>query len=162
MKVFVVGGGGREHTLVWKIGQSPLVDSIYCAPGNGGIAGAARCVPIKDDDIASLVGFAKEEGIDLTVVGPELPLTLGIVDAFLIGCKMPDNTYRFAKSMDNPSADAIFISCTNYRTFDFIERLEQDCRKPVITSNQATFWAALRTIGCQEAIAGFGRLLQEF
>ncbi|UCE20359.1 MAG: phosphoribosylamine--glycine ligase [Gemmatimonadota bacterium] len=82
MKVLVVGGGGREHTLVWKINQSPLVDAIYCAPGNGGIARLAECVPIKDDDIGSLVDFAKSEAIGLTVVGPELPLTLGIVDAF--------------------------------------------------------------------------------
>ena len=82
MKVLVVGGGGREHTLVWQINQSSLVDLLYCAPGNGGIAQLAQCVLIKDDDIPSLVDFAKKESIDLTVVGPERPLTLGIVDEF--------------------------------------------------------------------------------
>ncbi|MGK2904766.1 MAG: phosphoribosylamine--glycine ligase [Desulfuromonadales bacterium] len=82
MKVLVVGGGGREHALVWKIAQSPLVDTIYCAPGNPGIAGLAICVQIPSDDIASLLDFAKAEHIDLTVVGPEVPLTLGIVDRF--------------------------------------------------------------------------------
>lgn len=82
MKVLVVGGGGREHALVWKMSQSPLVDSIYCAPGNGGIARLAQCLPIKDDDVSGLVNFAKRQAIDLTVVGPELPLTLGLVDEF--------------------------------------------------------------------------------
>lgn len=82
MKVLVVGGGGREHTLVWKIAQSPLVDTIYCAPGNPGIAGLAECVHISADDIEALLDFAKAEKIDLTVVGPEVPLTMGIVDRF--------------------------------------------------------------------------------
>ncbi len=82
MKVLVVGGGGREHALVWKIGQSEKVDKIYCAPGNAGIAGLATCVSIEPDRIETLVAFARKEGIDLTVVGPEAPLVAGIVDAF--------------------------------------------------------------------------------
>lgn len=82
MKVLVVGSGGREHTLVWKIAQSPLVKKIYCAPGNGGIANIAECIDIKADDINALCEFAKNENIDLTVVGPEAPLALGIVDLF--------------------------------------------------------------------------------
>lgn len=82
MKILVVGGGGREHTLVWKISQSPLVDKIYCAPGNPGIAELAECVHIGADEITALREFAQAEEIDLTVVGPEVPLTLGIVDAF--------------------------------------------------------------------------------
>jgi phosphoribosylamine--glycine ligase len=81
MKVLVVGGGGREHTLVWKIAQSPKVSKIYCAPGNAGIGELAECLPIKADDIAGLVRFAQKEKIDLTVVGPEDPLTRGLVDA---------------------------------------------------------------------------------
>src|SRR5882724_4290518 len=80
MKILVVGGGGREHALAWKIRQSPLVRELYAAPGNGGIADVARCVPIPADDVAGLVDFAVEKKIDLTVVGPELPLTLGLVD----------------------------------------------------------------------------------
>ncbi len=82
MKILVIGGGGREHSLVWKISQSPRVEKIYCAPGNAGIAGLAECVPIQADDVDSLLEFAVEESVDLTVVGPELPLEKGIVDRF--------------------------------------------------------------------------------
>jgi len=82
MKVLVIGGGGREHALVWKIAQSPLVKQIFCAPGNPGTAELATNLPIKVEEIDKLLGFAKSEGIDLAVVGPELPLSLGIVDLF--------------------------------------------------------------------------------
>ncbi len=82
MKVLVVGGGGREHALVWKIAQSPLVTQIFCAPGNPGTSKLATNLPIKAEEIDKLFGFAKTEGIELTVVGPELPLSLGIVDLF--------------------------------------------------------------------------------
>ncbi|MBW2011116.1 MAG: phosphoribosylamine--glycine ligase, partial [Deltaproteobacteria bacterium] len=80
MNILVIGSGGREHALVWKIAQSPKVEKIYCAPGNAGIAELATCVPISADDIDQLVSFAKKERIDLTVVGPEGPLAIGIVD----------------------------------------------------------------------------------
>ncbi|MBI2962271.1 MAG: phosphoribosylamine--glycine ligase [Deltaproteobacteria bacterium] len=80
MKVLVVGGGGREHALCWKIHRSPRVRELYCAPGNGGIADVARCVPIAADDVVGLCAFALEKAIDLTVVGPERALTLGLVD----------------------------------------------------------------------------------
>lgn len=83
MKVLVVGGGGREHSLVWKLSQSSRVDKIFCAPGNAGIAELAECIAIKADNIDKLLNFAKYEGIDLTVVGPEAPLTKGIVDKFI-------------------------------------------------------------------------------
>ncbi len=82
MKVLVVGSGGREHALVWKIAQSPLVKKVFCAPGNPGISELAENVPIKVDDLQGLLDFARKEGIGLTVVGPELPLSLGIVDLF--------------------------------------------------------------------------------
>jgi len=82
MKVLVVGGGGREHALIWKIAQSPKVEKIYCAPGNAGIAELATCVPIKPNEIDQLIEFGKSENIDLTVVGPEDPLSNGIVDRF--------------------------------------------------------------------------------
>ncbi len=82
MKILVIGNGGREHTLVWKLSQSPRVSKVYCAPGNAGISQLAECVPIKVDDIAGLKAFAQEMLIDLTVVGPELPLSLGIADEF--------------------------------------------------------------------------------
>ena len=82
MKVLVVGSGGREHALVWKISQSPLVDEVICAPGNAGIAQMADCVSIPADDIEALVDFAANTEIGLTVVGPEVPLAAGIVDRF--------------------------------------------------------------------------------
>lgn len=82
MKILVVGSGGREHALVWKIRQSPQVEKVYCAPGNGGIAALAECVDIPVNDIDGLLMFATDNGIDLTVVGPEAPLVAGIVDAF--------------------------------------------------------------------------------
>ncbi len=82
MKVLVVGGGGREHALAWKLAQSPHLGALYVAPGNPGIAEVARCVPLAVDAIAELAAFAVGERIDLTVVGPELPLTLGLVDHF--------------------------------------------------------------------------------
>lgn len=82
MKVLVIGGGGREHALVWKIAQSPLVSKIYCAPGNPGIGALAENVPLAVDDLDGLLALALAKKIDLTVVGPELPLSLGIVDLF--------------------------------------------------------------------------------
>jgi phosphoribosylamine--glycine ligase len=81
LKVLVVGSGGREHALVWKLKQSPRIEKLYCAPGNAGIAQASECVDIDADDIPALVSFCKDKGIDLVVVGPELPLTLGLTDA---------------------------------------------------------------------------------
>ena len=82
MKVLVIGSGGREHALVWKIARSPMVSEIFCAPGNAGIEEQAKLVNIKADNINGLLEFAREKEIDLTVVGPEVPLTLGIVDLF--------------------------------------------------------------------------------
>lgn len=81
MKILVVGGGGREHALVWKLAQSPRVEKIYCAPGNGGISKLAECVPIKAMDIEGVVRFSKEAAIDLVVVAPDDPLVAGMVDA---------------------------------------------------------------------------------
>jgi phosphoribosylamine---glycine ligase len=82
MKVLVIGGGGREHALVWKLKQSSRVEKIWCAPGNGGIAAEADCVAADPGDVSALVALADKIGPDLTVVGPELPLVNGVVDAF--------------------------------------------------------------------------------
>ena len=82
MKVLVVGGGGREHALCWKIVQSPLVDEVFCAPGNAGSSGVATSIDIPATDLDGLCRFARDRAIDLTVVGPEEPLCLGIVDSF--------------------------------------------------------------------------------
>jgi phosphoribosylamine--glycine ligase len=82
MRILVVGGGGREHALVWKLKQSPQVAHLLAAPGNGGIAELAECVDISASEVRRLADFAEKRAVDLTVVGPELPLTLGIVDEF--------------------------------------------------------------------------------
>lgn len=82
MKILVVGGGGREHAMVWKLARSPRKPVLYCAPGNAGIASLATCVPMKSDDVGGLKDFALQEKIDLTVIGPEAPLALGVVDEF--------------------------------------------------------------------------------
>ncbi len=81
MDILVVGGGGREHTIVWKIAQSPLAGKIYCAPGNGGIAEIAECVDISATDIEGIVNFAKEKNVGLVMVAPDDPLVMGMVDA---------------------------------------------------------------------------------
>ena len=80
MKILVVGSGGREHAMTWKIAQSKLVEKIYCAPGNAGTADLAENIAINAEDISGIVKFSKENKIDLVVVGPEVPLTLGLVD----------------------------------------------------------------------------------
>src|SRR2546423_15481395 len=82
MKVLVVGKGGREHALVWKLARSPRAERVYCAPGNAGTAEDGVNVPIEANNVDKLFQFARKEGIGLTVVGPEEPLTLGIVDKF--------------------------------------------------------------------------------
>ncbi len=82
MNILVIGSGGREHALIWKLAQSRRVSNLYCAPGNAGISQMATCVPIQPDDLSGLKSFAQQELIDLTVVGPEAPLDLGIADEF--------------------------------------------------------------------------------
>src|SRR6266436_4223598 len=82
MKILVIGGGGREHALVWKLSQSPRVEKIWCAPGNGGIASEAECVAVDAGDVAAILALAEKIQPDLTIVGPELPLVNGLTDAF--------------------------------------------------------------------------------
>src|SRR5574344_2282373 len=82
MKVLIVGSGGREHAIAWKVAKSPKVDKIYCAPGNAGIAGIAECVNIGAMEFDKLIAFAKENSIDLTIIGMDDPLVGGIVDEF--------------------------------------------------------------------------------
>src|ERR1019366_1860943 len=90
MKVLVIGGGGREHAIVWALGRSVRVTEVVCAPGNAGIAQSAsgngapvRCVPVATGDLAAMVAVVEAERPDLTVVGPELPLSLGVVDELM-------------------------------------------------------------------------------
>jgi phosphoribosylamine--glycine ligase len=125
MKVLVVGSGGREHALVWKLLQSSKVDKVYCAPGNAGIKELAELVDIQGDDIHGLCRFAKESGIDLTVVGPEVPLVMGIVDRFeeeglrIFGpnqaCAQLEGSKTFAKEfmIRHQIPTARYIECTD-------------------------------------------------
>ncbi len=112
MKILVIGSGGREHALVWKIAQSPKVEKIYCAPGNGGIAALAECVPIGSEEIDKLLDFAREKKIDLTVTGPEAPLTLGIVDRF----------EEAGLSIFGPRKEAAILEGSKQFTKDFLKR----------------------------------------
>ena len=112
MKVLVVGNGGREHALVWKIRQSPLVQELYCSPGNAGIAGLADCVPIDSTNIIEVADFAQTIAADLTVVGPELPAVLGIVDEF----------HRRGLSIFGPSRAAAELEGSKAFAREFMDR----------------------------------------
>src|SRR5437868_15433631 len=82
MKILVIGGGGREHALVWKLKQSSSIDRIFCAPGNAGTAEIAENIAVSATDLPQLLRFAKQNDVELTVVGPDDPLAMGIVDLF--------------------------------------------------------------------------------
>lgn len=130
-KVLVIGGGGREHAIVDALSRSPQVGKIFCAPGNAGIASQAECVPIKDNDVEGLLSFARSNGIDLTVVGPEASLAAGVVDRFrnegltifghTVGATRIESSKEFAKRIMNKYS----IPTAGYRSFtDYTEALE--------------------------------------
>ncbi len=123
MKVLVIGSGGREHALAWKIRQSPKVEKIYCAPGNPGIGELAELVPVAPEAIEQLADFAEKKKIDLTVVGPELPLTLGIVDLF----------QKRGLRIFGPNRDGALLEGSKA----FAKELLKECRIP--TASFATF-----------------------
>ena len=131
MKVLVIGSGGREHALCWKISKSPRVSKIYCAPGNGGTAAIAENVDIKADDIDRLLDFALNNRIDLTVVGPELPLVLGIVDRFqekglkIFGVNKDCARLEGSKDFSKKFMEKYNIPTAKYRTYtDLNEAME--------------------------------------
>ncbi len=123
MKILLVGGGGREHAIAWKIRQNPTVETIWCAPGNGGIASLAECVPIAATDIEGIVRFAKEKRPDLVMVAPDDPLVLGLVDAL----------EREGIRAFGPHANAAIIEGSK----SFAKKLMQDCNVP--TARYAVF-----------------------
>lgn len=124
MKVLLVGSGGREHTIVWKLKQSPKIDKIYCAPGNAGIAQDAQCVPIGAMEIDKLVSFAKEEGIDFTIIGMDDPLVAGVVDAFeaeglkVFGPRKNAAIIEGSKAFSKDLMKKYGIPTAKYETFD--------------------------------------------
>ncbi len=124
MKVLVVGSGGREHAIIWKLKQSPKADEIYCAPGNAGIAQDAQCVPIGAMEIEKLVQFAKNENIDFTIIGMDDPLVAGIVDAFeaeglkVFGPRKNAAIIEGSKAFSKDLMKKYGIPTAKYETFD--------------------------------------------
>ena len=131
MKVLVVGSGGREHVIVWKIAQSPLVEKIYCAPGNAGIASLAECVDIKATELTKLAQFAEEHQIDLTVVGMDDPLVAGIVDVFearglrVFGPRKNAAIIEGSKAFSKELMNKYRIPTAHYHTFHRPEEARQ-------------------------------------
>ncbi|HIW47922.1 MAG TPA: phosphoribosylamine--glycine ligase [Firmicutes bacterium] len=127
MKILVVGGGGREHAIIWKLKQSPRVEKIYCAPGNGGISQDAECVNIGPMEFDRLVAFAKEQKIDLTVVGMDDPLVGGIVDVFeqnglrVFGPRKNAAIIEGSKAFSKELMKKYDIPTAGYETFDDFE-----------------------------------------
>ncbi len=182
-KVLVIGGGGREHAIVDALSRSPQVGRIYCAPGNAGIAAQAECVPVKDTDVQGLLAFAQEQGIDLTVVGPEAALSVGIVDAFraaglkIFGHTQAATRIESSKEFAKVLMDKYGIPTAGYRSFeDFQEALAYVNARPfpavlkydglaagkgvVIAADAAQAEAALRSMLLDEAF-GKGRVVVE-
>lgn len=182
-KVLVIGGGGREHAIVDALSRSPQVAKIFCAPGNAGIAAQAECVPLKDTDVDGLLAFAKKEGIDLTVVGPEAALSVGIVDAFraaglrIFGHTKAATRIESSKEFAKVLMDKYGIPTAGYRSFDdFDEALAFVNARPfpavlkydglaagkgvVIAPDAAEAEAALRSMLLDEAF-GKGRVVVE-
>ena len=129
-KVLVIGGGGREHAIVYALSRSPQVEKIYCAPGNAGIAQLAECVAIKDTDVEGLLLFAKETEVDLTVVGPEAALAAGVVDAFrkegmpIFGHTKAATQIESSKEFAKIIMDKYHVPTAGYQSFsDYTEAL---------------------------------------
>lgn len=181
--VLVIGSGGREHAIVHALARSPQVDRIYCAPGNAGIAELAECVAIKDTDVPALVDFAKQHSVDLTVVGPEAALAVGIVDAFraealpIFGHTQAATRIESSKEFAKQLMEKYAIPTASYRAFDCYEDalayvqagsfpvvLKYDGlaagKGVVIASSLAEADAALRDMLIGEAF-GKGRVLVE-
>ena len=132
MNILIIGSGGREHALAWKVSTSPLVGQLYCAPGNPGIARIASLVDIAPTDIEALAGFAKEKQIDLTIVGPEQPLAAGIVNMFnqdglpIFGPTREAAALETSKIFAKKFMEAHTIPTANFRTFSFDQRFEAE------------------------------------
>ncbi len=134
MKVLVIGSGGREHTIAWKLKQSPGVEKIFCAPGNPGTEGLGENVPISAEDLGGLLSFAAEKGIDLTVPGPEVPLVNGIVDMFeeaglaVVGPSAKAARLEGSKVFTKRFLEKYGIPTADYRVFSKAEDAEKELK----------------------------------
>lgn len=134
MKVLVIGGGGREHAIVWKLSKSKHVDRIYCAPGNAGIAEIAECIDVQPSDFNALIDFVKYEWIDLTIVGPEEPLSKGIVDIFekegrrILGPQKAAVQLESSKAFAKDFMKRHLIPTAEYRVFSSYHQAEDYVR----------------------------------
>ena len=172
MKILVIGGGGREHAIIWKLNQSSSVKEIYCAPGNAGIGEIAKNIDISSDNIEKLVEFSMEMSIDLTIVGPEAPLVKGVVDKFRqngLGIVGPtkhaaqlEGSKVFAKSF----MKKYNIPAARYdvaRTFEEAGAIIKNCSYPVVikADGLAAGKGAFVCENKEEAISTAKRLLEE-
>ena len=141
MKVLVIGGGGREHAICWKLAQSPKVTELFCAPGNAGIAQVARCVDIGVMDFEKMAEFAKKEAFDLVVVGPDDPLAAGIVDVLeeaglrVFGPRKNAAILEGSKAFSKDLMKKYGIPTAAYETFDTPEaarRYLETAKVPVV------------------------------
>lgn len=148
MRVLVVGNGGREHALAWKVSQSSLVDKVFCAPGNGGTSEIAENINIESSKILDLVKFVKKEKIDLTVVGPELPLTLGITDEFQKnGLKIFGPTRSASRLEGSKIFAKEFMKKYNIPTADFEVAYSEDEAIKIISSERFKFPVVIKADG---------------
>jgi len=172
MKVLIVGGGGREHALAWKIAQSPKVTKLYAAPGNAGIAAVAECVDIPPDEVQALLKFALRESIDLTVVGPEAPLVAGIVDRFeahglpIFGPSQRAAELEGSKVFAKHILRKHGIPTAHYDVFDTVDAAEEHIRKaPLPLVVKADGLAAGKGVTVchrrEEALEAIARIMKE-
>uniref|UniRef100_A0A7C3RM52 Phosphoribosylamine--glycine ligase n=1 Tax=Dictyoglomus thermophilum TaxID=14 RepID=A0A7C3RM52_DICTH len=172
MKVMVIGSGGREHAICWKLSQDKRVEKIYALPGNAGISSFAECVPIKSENINEIVSFAKENRIDWTIVGPEMPLSMGIVDRFLEeglsiwgpikNLAMLEASKAFAKKIMEKAK----IPTADFKIFDDFESAKSFVEKEhyplVIKADGLAAGKGVFIVNSQnEAVEVLGKLLKE-
>ena len=132
-KVLVVGGGGREHAICWKLSKSPKIEKLYCAPGNAGISQVAECLPVKAEDIGGICKIAKEKAIDFAVIGPEVPLAMGIVDELnAIGIPAFGPNKKCAQLESSKAFTKAFLSKHRIPTAGYREFTDKEALKKAI------------------------------
>jgi phosphoribosylamine--glycine ligase len=172
MKVMVIGSGGREHAICWKLAQDRRIEKIYALPGNAGISSLAECVPIKSENIDEIVNFAKEKKVDWTIVGPEMPLSMGIVDRFLEeGLSIWGPTKNLAmleasKAFAKKIMEKAKIPTADFKIFDDFELAKSFVEKEdyplVIKADGLAAGKGVFIVNSQnEAVEVLGKLLKE-